>query len=411
MNYLNEDTAGKGTKMAVQVLERCLTEYGFVASPGLYPEVCARDSMITSLGAAVTGDDRLKEGFERSLLTLAKYQSDLGQIPHFYHTKENWVEYGEAGNVDSNLWYIIGAAVHNIRYHEVEFLKKLYPSLEKALLWLRYQDSNNCGLLEVHEAADWADLFANRFNILYDNILYYAALKSMVYLAETMNKPSELYQHLAADVYYKINLRFWITRGRGEEVQKVKESWKWTYEEMASRLRDHPYYLPYVAFRDYNDYCDVLGNCLAIIFEVADMEKGNRILSYIEGAGVNRPYPCKAFYPPLYPGDKDWRDYYRVYNLNQPHQYHNGGIWPFIGGFYIASLVKAGQMDKAEEEMVLLEKANQLGDKGNWPFGEWMHGVSGKLMGSKDQAWSAGMYLYAKSCLMNKKLVLIDSIF
>lgn len=41
-------------------------------------------------------------------------------------------------------------------------------SLERALLWLRYQDSNGCGLLEVREAADWADLLANRFNILLD---------------------------------------------------------------------------------------------------------------------------------------------------------------------------------------------------------------------------------------------------
>jgi hypothetical protein len=54
-----------------------------------------------------------------------------------------------------------------------------WASLEKALTWLRYQDSNGYGLLEVHEAADWADLLANRFNILYNNVLWYAALRAM----------------------------------------------------------------------------------------------------------------------------------------------------------------------------------------------------------------------------------------
>ena len=35
--------------------------------------------------------------------------------------------------------------------------------------------------------------------------------------------------------------------------------------------------------------------------------------------------------------------------LNLPHYYHNGGIWPFIGGFYVAALVKAGRLKEAQE--------------------------------------------------------------
>ena len=68
----------------------------------------------------------------------------------------------------------------------LEFLREHWPTLEKALLWLRYQDSNGCGLLEVHEAADWADLLANRFNVLYDNVLWYAALRAMAEMARAL---------------------------------------------------------------------------------------------------------------------------------------------------------------------------------------------------------------------------------
>ena len=34
-------------------------------------------------------------------------------------------------------------------------------------------------------------------------------------------------------------------------------------------LVKRPYFLPYVAFRDFGDYCDVFGNLLAILFDVA----------------------------------------------------------------------------------------------------------------------------------------------
>ncbi|MEZ4584626.1 MAG: hypothetical protein R3A10_23830 [Caldilineaceae bacterium] len=44
--------------------------------------------------------------------------------------------------------------------------------VDKALVWLEYQDMNECGLLEVPEAADWMDLLAVRYNVLYDNALW-----------------------------------------------------------------------------------------------------------------------------------------------------------------------------------------------------------------------------------------------
>ncbi len=32
-----------------------------------------------------------------------------------------------------------------------------------------------------------------------------------------------------------------------------------------------------------------------------------------------------------HPEKLDWRNYYG--SLNTPHQYHNGGVWPFLGWF------------------------------------------------------------------------------
>ena len=49
-------------------------------------------------------------------------------------------------------------------------------------------------------------------------------------------------------------------------------------------------------------------------------------------------WPLRSLTPVVRPGDPDWRDYYGT--LNVPHHYHNGGVWPFIGGFYVAALVR-----------------------------------------------------------------------
>ncbi len=103
----------------------------------------------------------------------------LGAIPNNVSVATGRLDHTNAGSVDSNLWFILGHVIQYRAFGNVEFLRAAWSSLEKALLWLCYRDSNGCGLLEVHEAADWADLLANRFNILYDNVLWYAALRAI----------------------------------------------------------------------------------------------------------------------------------------------------------------------------------------------------------------------------------------
>ena len=63
------------------------------------------------------------------------------------------------------------AIIHFQLSGDQEFLKKHWPHIDRALLWLEYQDMNECGLLEVPEAGDWMDLLAVRYNVLYDNTL------------------------------------------------------------------------------------------------------------------------------------------------------------------------------------------------------------------------------------------------
>jgi len=128
---------------------------------------------------------------------------------------------------------------------------------------------------------------------------------------------------------------------------------------------------------------------------VAAPAQAERILTYLHGAGLDRPYPIRALDHPIRPGDRDWRDYLFLRDLNKPDQYHNGGIWPFIGGFYVAALVAAGRHERAQEQLALLAALNRQGVRGEWEFNEWAHGLSGRPLGFPRQSWSAAMYLYA----------------
>jgi glycogen debranching enzyme len=384
---------------AREILTRECSPIGLMASPEGYPHVWARDSTITSLGLVLLPEHG--DCLRASLETLGGQQSELGAIPNNVSVATGRLDHTNAGSVDSNLWFILGHYLQFKTFGNLEFLRAHWASLEKALLWLRYQDSNGCGLLEVHEAADWADLLANRFNILYDNVLWYGALRAMQAMAQAAGADGARYSALADDVRHKIRIVLWV----GAESEKEwgatcpgHTEWKHTLSQVDPVLVKRPFFLPYVAFRDFGDYCDVFGNLLAILFGVANPAQEKRILDYLHQVGIAEPYPVRVLHPIIHPGNKDWREYYRNNNLNLPDQYHNGGIWPFVGGFYVAALVKAGRRKEAERQLERLAEVNRQGVDEEWEFNEWCQGQTGRPMGYPHQAWSAGMYVFAHRC-------------
>src|SRR5947209_6671845 len=138
---------------------------------------------------------------------------------------------------------------------------------------------------------------------------------------------------------------------------------------------------------------------LAILVCIGTGANSARMLDYVSGCGLDRPHPVRALYPVINPGERDWREYYRVRNLNLPHHYHNGGAWPFIGGFYVAALVAACRHAEAARQLQRLTEMNRRGREGEWGFNEWFHGVSGEPMGYDGQSWSAALFLYASDAV------------
>jgi len=169
---------------------------------------------------------------------------------------------------------------------------------------------------------------------------------------------------------------------------------------------DCPYYAA-GSFKIYHDNrCDLLGNALAIVSGVASKDRAGQIIDFIEarcvemrarGELVGELPPC--FFPYMQPGDEDWRARYAIYNL--PGEYHNGGVWPFICGFYVAACIAAGRFELAQRKLEALAALVKPWHENEceWGFNEQVRAQTGHPIGRDWQTWSAGMFIYACECV------------
>ena len=81
--------------------------------------------------------------------------------------------------------------------------------------------------------------------------------------------------------------------------------------------------------------------------------------------------------------------------LNLPNHYHNGGIWPFVGGMWVRYIYKLGMEGLARRELLRLAELCSGGVSHKWEFNEWHHGQTARPMGKAFQAWSAASFIRA----------------
>ncbi len=377
--------ADKAVAKAKAVMRKCSTKHGVFASGGPhgYNSVWARDSMIGLIGTSCMDERKeFKKAFAATLRTLSRHQSKLGQIANcvdlYDKSRPKQVTFA---TLDSTLWYLIGHQFYARNYGDKALVEKYGKEIEKAFLWLRYQDLGEDGLPDQLPTTDWQDCFPHKYgHVLNTQALYYSAL------------------------------RLWHRRKSAAHVRRIVTGT--TRAKIAMFNNREGFYYPWV-WKNHNgivereQWFDSLGNVLAICFGLANKRNARKILNYVEANKVNEPFPLKAIHPPIRKGSGEWHDYFSKSLAARPHWYLNGGIWPYIGGFYVASLVADKQFSKADEELLKLAKANSLGRRFQWEFNEWIHPIKGKAMGSAYHAWSAGAYLFAYKSVQDKSVPLL----
>ena len=338
-----------------------------------YPEPYTRDLMISCLGILVSGDPDLLARMRRVLTILAKNQSPLGQIPSLVHDPL------DLGASDTTPLFLVALAFFRTVSHEAEFLD---AAARKALQWLEFQRPDHTPLVGQLPTSDWRDeqwvlgygLFVNV--LVYQCYLSYGLEEQAASMRGVMLQPD----------------------------QRIKTPGHANHEGFA--IPEKPYFALWSYKVLHNERFDLLGNSLAILTGLADLGRAQAIIDWVEAAcadlhhsgllAVDLP-PCLM--PFIRPGDEDWHPRMEIYN--QPGQYHNGGIWPFVCGFYIAALVRGGRLELARQKLFALDGLIEMSHDPALPFGfnEWHSAQDGIPRGQDWQTWSAAMYLYAAECV------------
>lgn len=342
-----------------------------------YPEPYTRDMMISTLGILVSGNKKLTESLRKVLETTARNQNRLGHIPSLVHDPE------DRGASDTTPLFLTAVGLFRKATGEPDFLEQ---AVQKAMTWMEYQSPSGRIIVAQLPTSDWRDEQWVVGYGLFVNTIVYTYLR----LLDQNEQASKLKEMMG---------RFTV---KGERQQRH------VHEGLV--LRHKPYYAlwSYKVFR--SERFDLLGNSLAILSGIASLSRTKEFVSWIETecAALRKNEELAVDLPPNFfpytrPGDPDWMPRYERYN--QPGEYHNGGIWLFICGFYIAALVAAGRLQLAEKKLVALAELVRPARKAEVEFGfnEWLRAQDGTPQGEDWQSWSAAMYLYAAYCVENKQ--------
>jgi glycogen debranching enzyme len=372
------------TKASLELLERNLTPHGILAASRTeaaearrYTRIFGRDAAICVMAMCGSGVPALEEGAIASVDALAAQQAANGQIPKYVDPEGRDADFWYLGCIDATLWWLI--AVDHVRRHGKVEPSRWSDGVGRAIGWLLAQEHQHFRLLQQNEASDWADIMPRSGYVLYTNALWYDVKRRFAIdeAEATRHHFNHLFNPFQRDLpeYHRARLlRHYARRGR----------------------RDPGLYLSFVNLSVVGDEGDVFGNVLAIQSGLADPAMAKRIAGTIVAAHASDPYPVRVTLHPLTRQSALWRPYMARHQQNIVHQYHNGGIWPFVGGFWVMALAKVGSEERAWSELARLARANELGD---WRFTEWFHGRTLAPMGMPGQSWNAATFLLARRVL------------
>ncbi len=344
-----------------------------------YTRIFGRDAAICVLAMAGSGVPALETGAVASLDALARGQARNGQIPKYVDPRSADTDFWYLGCIDATLWWLI-AVHHTWRHSCVPGVEgRWHAEVERAIAWLEAQEHQRFFLLQQNEASDWADIMPRSGFVLYTNALWYRVkqLFDLPHGEETRQQFNHLFQPNRRDLpeYRRARLLVHYAR-RGQ--------------------RNRGLYFSFVNLSFVGDEGDVFGNLLAVLYGLAGDAMSQEIIKTLLARRAHEPYPVRTVLDPITTDDELWRAYMGRHRQNHPHQYHNGGIWPFIGGFWVMALAMLGKRKMAADELMRLAQVNSLD---NWRFTEWFHAETLQPLGMAGQSWNAATFLLARRAL------------
>ncbi len=407
-------TVKEAYRRSLDQLRRNTDDLGFLASPvdrRNYRAIWGRDGSICAAAAYLAGDEELIGHARQTLRTLSRHRAENGQIPSYIVvgpdggvSEVNYGGWGEITSVDTSLWFMIACQSVFRQRQEQEFVDDpLMDSYHDVIRYLRAIDANSCSLLEIPIAGDWTDILNRSYHVLYDEVLWYRALHGAAELARSADRDGrhEDYARMAHRVQERLNEDFWWDNP--DTVDRVAKKYK--LRNPLPEAPDLRYYQSHLTpfINDWFQRFDAFANVLAAVMGVAPRERSVRIAQQVSARGLADPFPLRVLDPPIEESDPD------AYGLRiadePPYAYHNGGIWPLAGGFWVMQLQSLRREDEAVRELHKLADALHAPSKDGppWGFCEYFHGRTGEAMGTRDLTWNGASYLFAYHAAIEHK--------
>jgi GH15 family glucan-1,4-alpha-glucosidase len=370
---------------AIELLQECSSSEGFLASKentSNYKRVWARDGVICGLAALASGNTELINTFENTLNTLALNQHKNGTIPSNVLVNYNGSEVsygGLAGRVDAVTWFIIGICQYAYYKKDDSILIKYEAEIQKCFALLESWEFNNQHLMYVPLSGNWADEYITDGYVLYDQLLRIWALKSYNYFQKNLEIDIKI-----NNIISQIEINFTPNN------QKPK------YHERAYNKLNFSGYMP-CSFSPagYKIQFDAFANSLALILNIGTNDFQNEILSSFEKIVCQTKLQLiPAFWPPIKPSDLDWnllKNNCKYEFRNYPNEFHNGGSWQMVNGFYGLALIQKNQIDKSTQILNAINKANEIN---SYSFSENFNTETSNPNGVSFCAWSAAAAVF-----------------
>ncbi len=369
-------------KDAVGLLEALSTENGIQASlleADNYKRVWARDSIIAGIAGLLVSSPTIIEGFRQTLITLAQNQHERGMIPSNVGTLSDGkydVSMGSlVGRVDANCWFIIGSILYKNETNDQGTWTILEPAIRKCREFLSCIEFNGKGWLYTPYTGNWADEYPIHGYTLYDNTLRLWAERLWKQLG-----------HPSMDI-------FSIESKNVTNFYPSETDYPDLYHKVAYRkaLENHPkHFCSFILPGHYDQRFDMAGNAMGLLLYSLDKERKENysqfIQSYFEQNG-NVLIP--AFYPVIHRNDVEWNQIAYNYSYdfkNEPHHFHNGGIWPIWLGWFSMGLAQQGLHEWNHQ---LIREFIELIQKSKWSFNEYIDSKAYQLKGKTKMAFSA----------------------
>ncbi len=340
-----------------------------------YDSIFGRDASICALGMAASGDAGLRRTAADGLLTLARCQARNGQIPKYVKPEAGEVDFWYAGCIDATLWWLIAIRFMDRLSPKSRLGEELAPQVALALRWLECQEHQSWYLLQQNEASDWADIMPRSGFVLYTNTLWYWT-KKLYRLPDTK---------LTRDYAKLLFNPFCNTIPDQKRVRLMRHY-------IRNRCKPSPFFLSFVNFSLWGEELDIFGNILAYLVGLGDASCAVKAVAELSNMQASRPHPIRVVGTPIGQHTLLWRRYMERHGQNQAWQYHNGGAWPFVGGFWVMLLARLGKTGEAWGELEKLALTNRVN---GWEFNEWFQGQTGEPMGMPRQSWNAALYILA----------------